>query len=110
MTYKDSLAIVPATSTTSLSLLKSDFDHIHSKMQTMNRSQMQTMTDSITDILQKLTDGSSKTDTHDEQITEISSKLSYYEDRLNELIIKDTYIQPLYLQITNTSPKTDKHE
>ena len=36
MTYKESLAIVPATSPTSPSLPKSDFDHLHSKLKTIN--------------------------------------------------------------------------
>ena len=40
---------------------------------------------------------SNNTDNHDKQITEISSKLSDYEDRLDKLIIKNTYIQPLSL-------------
>ena len=68
------------------------------------------LTESITDILQKLTDVSSKTYKHDEQITDISSKLSYHEDRLNKMNIKDTQIHPFSLQITNTSSNKDKHE
>ena len=38
MTNKGSLAISPATSITSPSLPKYDFDHVHSKMQTMNEN------------------------------------------------------------------------
>ena len=120
MTYKDSIYIFPATSPTSPSLPKYDFvrlktmnDNIQNYLIYMNnkhQSDMRTMTDSITAILQKLTDGSSKIDKHDKQITEISSKLLYYEDRIDKLRIKDTQIQPLSLQITNTSSKTDKHE
>ena len=82
MTYKYSLAIVPDTSTTSPSLPKSYFDHLHYKIQTMNeniQNEIKVLTDSITDILQKLTDGSSKTENYDEKITDISSKISDYE-------------------------------
>ena len=49
---------------------------------------MQTMTDSFTDsitaILQKLTDGISKTDKYGEKLTEISFKLSNHEERLEK--------------------------
>ena len=61
MTCKQSLAILPAKSPNSSSLPKSEFDHLRSKIQTMNdniHSQIQTMTDSLTDritaILQNL--------------------------------------------------------
>ena len=68
MTYKESLAIVPDTYPISSSLLKCDFDHFHSKIQTMNDnilSKIQSINDNISTILQKLTDASFKTDKHD---------------------------------------------
>ena len=46
---------------------------------------------------QNIIDASNNTDKHDKHITEISSKLSDYEDRLDKLIIKNTYIQLLSL-------------
>ena len=49
-------------------------DNIHSRIKTM--------TDSITDILQKLTDEISNTEKHGKKLTEISSKISNHEDRL----------------------------
>ena len=70
------------------------------------------MNDNISDMLQKLTATSSKTDKHEEQLTDISSKLSRYEDRPKKLSIKDTRIHPFPLQITkliDTSSNTDKH-
>ena len=67
MTYKESLAIVPDSSFTSTSLPKYDFENLHSKMQTMNEK--------ISAMLQKLTDTGSKTNKHEEQLTEISLKL-----------------------------------
>ena len=94
MTYKDSLYIVPATSPTSPSLPKYDFvrlktmnDNIQNYLIYMNnkhQSDMRTMTDSITAILQKLTDGISKTDKYGEKLTEISFKLSNHEERLEK--------------------------
>ena len=69
ITYKESLAIVPSTSPNSPSLQKYEFDHLQYKILTINdniHSQMKTMNDSLTDsitaILQKITDGSHKTD------------------------------------------------
>ena len=76
-------------------------------------TKIQTMNDNISAMLQKLTDTSSKTDKHEEQLTYISSKPSNYEDHLEKLIIKDTHIQPFSLHITNiidTSSKSDMHE
>ena len=75
-----------------------------------DQSEMKIMNDNISSMLQNLTAKNSKTDKHDDQITEISPKLSYYEYHLDKLRIKDTQIYPLSLQITNTSFKTDKHE
>ena len=46
--------------------------NIHFQMKTMT----DILTDSITSVLQKLTDGSSKTENYDEKITDISSKIS----------------------------------
>ena len=127
MTYKELLAILPVTSPTQPSLPKFYFDHFNSKMQTMNdniHNDIKTFTDmtnyhqseiiflnnKISDLLQKLTATTSKTDKHEKIITEISSKLSDYEYRLEKLIIKDTQIQTLSLQIINTSSKTENHE
>ena len=78
-----------------------------------HQSDMKTMNDNITTMLQNLTAANSKTDNHEEQFTEISSKLSYYEDRLDKMSSKYTQIHPLSLHITKlpyTSSKTDKHE
>ena len=120
---KETLAIVPDSSFTSTSLPKSDFENLHSKIQTMNdnildvnnkhQSDMKTMNDNITTMLQNLTAANSKTANHEEQFTEISYKLSDYEDRLDKMSIKDTQIHPLSIhitKITDKSSKTDKHE
>ena len=83
--------------------------NIHFQMKTMT----DILTDSITSVLQKLTDGSSKTDKHDKQITDISFKLSHYEYRPDKMSIKNTHIRPFSLQITkliDTSSKTENHE
>ena len=40
-----------------------------------------------------------------EKITDLSSKLLTYEDRLEKLIINETQIHPLSLQITEISSK-----
>ena len=120
MTYKDSLDIVPDTSPTSLFLPESDFDRLKTMndsiknalidMTNEHQSDTKTVNDNISDMLQKLTAANYKKSKHEEQFTDISSKLSYYEDRLNKMSIKDTYIQTLSLQIINTSPKTYRHE
>ena len=67
-TYKESLAIVLATSTTSPPLSKSDFNHLHYNIQTMHY-EIQTMNDNISSMIQKLTDTSSKSDKHEEKLT-----------------------------------------
>ena len=78
MAYNESLAIFPATSPSSPYLSKSDLNHINSDMQTIIdniNSEMQTMNEKISAMLQKLTDTGSKTNKHEEQLTEISLKL-----------------------------------
>ena len=77
------------------------------------QSDTKTVNDNISDMLQKLTAANYKKSKHEEQFTDISSKLSYYEYRHEKLIIKDTQIHPLSLQITklrDTSSKKENHE
>ena len=65
-----------------------------------HHSNIKALNNHISDILEKLTDASSKTDKQEEQITDISSKLSTYEDRLEKMSITETHTHPLSLQIT----------
>ena len=75
-----------------------------------HHSDMKTLNDHISDMLTKLTKTSSKTDKQEEELREISSNLSTYEDRLDTLILKETQIQTLSLQITEISSKLSAYE
>ena len=94
--YKESLAILPATSTTSPSLSKSDLGNIHNDIKSMTSMtdkyhyDMKTLNEHISNMLTKLTDTSPKIDKHEEQLTDISFKPSNYEDRLEKMSIKET--------------------
>ena len=63
------------------------------------------MNDNITDMLQNLIATNSKTENHEEQLTEISSKLSNYEDRLEKTSIKEKQIHPFSLHMKNLQMK-----
>ena len=110
-TYKESLSIIRFTSPTSHSIYKCDLNNIHNDIKAItamtdkNHSDMETQNEQISDMLTKLTNTSSKTENNEEKLTNISSKLSNYEYRLNKLIMKETQIQPLSLQITEVSSK-----
>ena len=45
----------------------------------------------------------------DEKITELSSKISTYEDRIEKMSIIKTQIQPMSLQITESSSKSSAY-
>ena len=75
MTYKDSLDIVPDTSPTSPSLPKSDFDHLKTMneniqnafiyMTNKHQSDIKTINDNISAIIQNLIAKNSKTAKHE---------------------------------------------
>ena len=67
--YKETLAIVPTTSTISPSLSKSDLDNIHNKIKAMtdeHHSDMKTLNDHISTMITKLIDTSSNIDKQEE--------------------------------------------
>ena len=80
ITYKESLYIVPNASSASPSLPKSDFDHLHSKIQTIkynihndlidmknkHKSEMKTMYENISHMLQNLIAEISNTENNEE--------------------------------------------
>ena len=76
-------------------------------------SEMKSINDNISVMLQNLTAANSKTSNHEEQFTKKSSKISDYEYRFEKLSTKDAQIQTLSLQIiklTDTSSKTYKQK
>ena len=52
-------------------------------------------------MIQTLTDTNDKKNNQEENITDLSSKLSTYEDLLDKMIINETQLQPLTLQVKN---------
>ena len=71
-------------------------DNIHNGIKALtdmtnkHQSEIKTMNDNISAMLQNLTAANSKTYKHKEKFTEMSSKISKYEDLLEKLVIKDT--------------------
>ena len=110
---KETLAIFPNNSLTSLSLSKYDLGNIHNDIKAMtdkHHSDIEDLNEHIYAMIEIITDASSKIDKKEQQLRDISFKPSTYENLLEKLNITETQTQPLSLQITDIASKFSAYE